>query len=113
MLPLVRVSSVTWPRSRADKMACAAPRFRFVAGARTARSGMGVSRIELVFRQRALAQAGLDRHIVESARREAAIEMPQPRNDYPHHGDLDVGAGLIEHKKIELRALREVHAGAH
>ena len=73
----------------------------------------GVKRIELVFRQRPVPQSELDRNIVKPARREAAIEMPQSRNDHPDDRDLDVGARLIEDEEIEARALGELHAGGH
>ena len=48
-----------------------------------------------------VAESKLDRNIVKPARREAAIEMPQPRNGDPDNRGLDVGAGLIEHEEIE------------
>src|SRR5882757_4234789 len=76
-------------------------------------SGLGVKRIELVFRQWPVSPSQLDRHIVKPARREAAIEMPQSRNDHPDDRDLDIGAGLIEHEEIEALTLGEVHAGGH
>src|SRR5208282_5978551 len=74
---------------------------------------MGMNRIELVFRQRLVAPAELDRNIVKPARREAAIEMPQSRNDHSDHRDLDIGARLIEDKEIEARSLGEPHATHH
>src|SRR4051812_37286027 len=112
MFPSERASRVTWATSRAAKVAGAARLPRFVPGARKpGPSGLGVKRVELVFRQRPVAQSELDRNIVKPARREAAIEMPQPRNDHPHDRGLDVGTGLIEHEEIESCALDQVHAG--
>src|SRR5262249_58925941 len=69
--------------------------------------------IELVFRQRSVSPPELDRHIVKPARCEAAIEMPQSRNDHSGDRDPDVGARLIEDEEIEARALGEIHAGPH
>ena len=71
-------------------------------------SGMGVNRIELVFRQRPVAQSELYRNIVKPARREAAIEMPQSRNDHPDDRDLDVGTRLIEDEEIEALSLGDI-----
>ena len=114
MFPSERASSVTWPTSRAAKVTGAARRARLVPGARKpGPSGLGVKRIELVFRQRPVAQSELDRNIVKPARREAAIEMPQPRNDHPDDRGFDVGAGLVEHEEIEACALGQVHAGGY
>ena len=73
---------------------------------------MGMKRIELAFRQRPVPQSELDRNIVKPAGREAAIEMPQARNDHPDDRNLDVGPRLIEHEEIEARALGEIDAGA-
>ena len=65
-------------------------------------------RIELVFRQRPVAQSELDGNVVKSAGREAAIEMPQSRNDHADDRHLDVRARLIENEEIEaLRAWRD------
>ena len=72
---------------------------------------MGMNRIELVFLQRPVSQSEFDRHIVKPATREAAIEMPQSRNDHPDDRRLDVGTGLIEDEEIEARSLRDGHAG--
>ena len=74
---------------------------------------MGVNRIELVFLERPVAQSELYRNIVKPARREAAIEMPQSRNDHSDDRDLDVGTRLIEDEEIEARLLGEAHAGRH
>jgi hypothetical protein len=54
----------------------------FVPGARKPGhpSGVGVNRIELVFRQRPIAQSELYRNIVKTAGCETAIEMPQSRH---------------------------------
>ena len=60
-----------------------------------------MKRIELVFRQRPVSQSELYRNIVKPARREAAIEMPQSRNDHPDDRDLDVGTRLIEDEEVE------------
>ena len=69
---------------------------------------MGVNWIELVFRQRPVSQSELDRNIVKPAGREAAIEMPQSRNDHSDDRDLDVGARLIEDEEVEALALGEI-----
>ena len=74
---------------------------------------MGVNWIELVFRQRPVPQSELDRNIVKPARREAAIEMPQSRNDHSDDRDVDVGTRLIEDEEVEARSLGEMHAGGH
>ena len=75
-----------------------------------AASGMRMKRIELAFRDRRVAQAELDRHVVKPAGPETAIEMAQARNDDADHRRLDVGPGLIEHQEIEAGALGDVHA---
>src|SRR3974390_1249243 len=74
---------------------------------------MGMKRIYFVFRQRSVAQSELNRNIIEPARREAAIEMPHSRNDYPHNWNVDVGARLIEDKEVEALPLGQTHAGNH
>jgi len=74
---------------------------------------MGVNRIKLVFLQRPVTPSELYRHIVKPAGREAAIEMPQPRNDHPDDRRLDVGTRLIEDKKIEAGSLGKGNAGRH
>src|ERR1700722_11837322 len=71
---------------------------------------MRMKRIELAFRDRLVAQAELDRHVVKPARPETAIEMAQARNDDADHRRLDIGPGLIEHQEIEAGALGDVHA---
>ncbi len=60
-----------------------------------------MNRIELVFRQRPVPQSELDRNVVKPAGREAAIEMPQSRNDHAYDRDLDIGTRLIEDEEIE------------
>src|SRR6266508_3488211 len=74
---------------------------------------MGMKWIEFVFRQRPVSQSELYRNIVKPARREAAIEMPHPRNNHSDDRDVDVGARLIQDKKVEALAFRETHAGGH
>src|SRR5712692_730265 len=74
---------------------------------------MGVNRIELVFRQRPVSQSELYRNVVKPAGREAAIEVPQSRNDHSDDRDLDVEARLIEDEKIEALTLGKIHAGGH
>src|SRR5215813_2641525 len=74
---------------------------------------MGVDRIEFILRQRAISQPQLYWNVVKPARREAAIEMPQSRNDHPDHRDLDVRACLIEHEEIVALLLGDMHAGVH
>ena len=115
MFPSERASSVTWPTSRADKVAGAAAAPSLCSGSAQAgrASGLGVKRIELVFRQRPVAQSELDRNIVKPARREAAIEMPQPRNDHADDRRFDVGTRLIETRKSRPVRLTRSHAGLH
>ena len=110
MLPSARASSVTWPLSRAAKVVGAGPASLALIRERASRDAHQVLRvkwIELFFRQRPVAQSKLYRDIVKPARREAAIEMPQSRNNHPDDRDLNVGAGLIEHEEIEALLLRE------
>src|SRR5713101_2318978 len=104
-----------WMRGSSPRMTsrlCAACYYSGSAQAGTA-SGLGVKRIELVLRQRPFSPSELDRDIVKPARREAAIEMPQSRNDHPDDRDLDIGARLIEDEEIEALAPGEVDAGGH
>src|SRR4051794_9610277 len=68
--------------------------------------------IELVLGQRLLAPPELDRDVVQPARREAAIEMPQSRNDHAHDRHFYVGSRLVEHEKIVARAGDDVYARA-
>src|SRR5712671_286700 len=112
MAPLGLAASVTWPARRARTVGVAR-RSRFLPGAPTCPSGMRVDRIERAFRQRPVAQAELDRNVVKPARREAAIEMPQPRYDHADDRDLDVGARLVEDEEIEALALGDTDAGGH
>jgi hypothetical protein len=72
-----------------------------------------VKRIELGFRQRPVLPSELHRDVVEPAGCEAAIEMPQARNDHPGDRGFDIGAGLIEDEEIEALPLGEAHAGQH
>ena len=74
---------------------------------------MGVNRIELVFRERPVTPSEFHWHIVKPARREATVEMPQPRNDHSHDRRPDVGTRLVEDEKIEAGALGESDAGRH
>src|SRR5258708_10114250 len=74
---------------------------------------MGEKRSELVFQQRPISPSEFDRNIVKSARCEAAIEMPQSRNDHSDDRNLDVGPRLIEDEEVEARALGDVDTGDH
>jgi hypothetical protein len=74
-------------------------------------SAMRVNGIKVAFRNRAVAQSTLHRHVVKPAGREAAIEMAQPGRDHPDHRDADVEGGLIEHHEIETGFRSEPHAG--
>ena len=56
--------------------------------------------IELGLPQPPLAPPEIDRHVVESARCETTIEMPQSRNDHPDDRNLDVWARLVEDEEI-------------
>src|SRR5215813_10570526 len=110
IVPFGCVSSVTCSPSRADSVAGATRRLRFGPLARKpgCPSGLGVKRVELVFRKRAVSPSELDRDLVKPAGREAAVEMPQTRNGKADDRDLDIGARLIEDEEIETRALGDV-----
>src|SRR5262249_34020373 len=87
--------------SRTDTTgAAAAFRFRFLAGARKETSGVRQERRQFVFPERLVEQAHPHRDIVQPARREALVEMPQSRREHAHHGDADVGPRLVEHEEI-------------
>src|SRR5580704_9247358 len=58
-------------------------------------------------------QSELDRHIIKPAGREAAIEMPQSRNNDSDDWNIDVGARLIEDEEIKALALGDTNTGAH
>ena len=68
---------------------------------------MRVNRIKLVFLDRPIPQSELHRHIIEPAWCEAAIEMPQVRNDNADNRNLDIGSRLIEDKEIEAGIFRQ------
>src|SRR5258706_3140714 len=72
---------------------------------------MGEKRSEFVFQKRPISQSEFHRNIVKSARSEAAIEMPQSRNDHSDDRNLDVGPRLIEDEEVEARARGDVDAG--
>src|SRR5215470_13619868 len=72
-----------------------------------------MNRIELAFRPRPIQPSELDRHIEKPARRKAAVEMPQSRNDHSDNGNLDVGTRLIEHEEIEPALLGNAHTSHH
>jgi hypothetical protein len=74
---------------------------------------LGVKRIELVFRGRPVAQPQLYWDIVKPARREAAIEMAQSRNNHADDRDLDIGTRLIKDQEIKSLSLCEIHACHH
>src|SRR6202023_2883466 len=109
--PFACASSVTRPPSRAETVAGTARRTLFGPGGRKpgSPSGMGVNRIELVFLERPVTQSGLYRHIVKPAEREAAIEMPQSRNDNSDDRALDVWTRLIENEEVEACLLGKAH----
>src|ERR1700746_2375010 len=73
---------------------------------------MGMKWIELVFRQRSISQSELYRDIVEPAGREAAIEMPQPRNDHSDDWDVDIGPRLIEDEEVKALSFGKTHASS-
>ena len=114
MSPAARASSVTWLLAERKGLpaAPAAALFPRSAHSRDA-SGLGMKRVELALRHAAGQATQLDRNIVEPAGREAAIEVPQSRNDDAHDRNLDVGTGLVEDEKVEAFTLGEVHAGHH
>src|SRR5665213_1355566 len=98
----------------AEMTAGAARRGFFFAGARTRDlSAMGKERRQFVFRYRLIAQSEFDRNIVEPAWSEAAVEMPQSRDDHSNDGDFDVRPGLVENQEIEPRTPGDVDAGQH
>src|SRR5258706_1779683 len=72
---------------------------------------MGEKRSEFLVQQRPISQSEFHRNIVKSARSEAAIEMPQSRNDHSDDRNLDVGPRLIEDEEVEARARGDVDAG--
>src|SRR6266481_9768038 len=74
---------------------------------------MGEKRSEFVFQKRPISQSEFHRNIVKSARSEAAIEMPQSRNDHSDDRNLDVGPRLIEDEEIEACAPGDIDAGEH
>src|SRR5665213_457547 len=74
---------------------------------------MWKKRRQFGFRQRPVAQSEFYLNVVKPARTEAAVEMPQSRNDHSHNGNLDVGPGLVEDQKIETGAPRNIDAGEH
>jgi hypothetical protein len=72
-----------------------------------------MKRVELLFRKRAVSPSKLDRDVIKSTGREAAIEIPQTRNGHSDDRDLDTGARLSEDGEIEAGALGDVHASGH
>src|SRR5262249_25051847 len=58
--------------------------------------GVRVKRVELLFRNRRVPPSHPDRNVVESAWREAAVEMTKPGDQDFHHRHADIGAGLVE-----------------
>src|ERR1700692_4883867 len=72
---------------------------------------MGEKRREFALQPRPIEQSEFYRHIVKAGGCEAAIEMPQSRNDDPDDGHFDVGPGLIEDEEIETRAISDIDAG--
>src|ERR1700751_1326970 len=113
--PRVCALSVTWPARRAESAAAGRPVFFREArkAGRPKRSGLRVERIELVLRQRSIAQFELYWNIVKPAGREAAIEMAQSRNNDPHDRNLDIRTRLIENEEIESMPFGKFHAGHH
>jgi hypothetical protein len=69
--------------------------------------------IEIGFPQRLFAQAQFDRDIIESPLSETPVEMPQSRNDHPHHGNPDVRPGLVENEKIQAETFGKLDAAKH
>src|ERR1700761_811600 len=105
MSPSARASSAICALTPADSVGGVARRGLFAAEARNqGSSAVRQERREFGFRNRLIAQAELHRHIIEPARSEAAIEMPQPWYDHAHHGDLEVGPSLVEHQEVEACA---------
>src|ERR1700722_6357210 len=76
-------------------------------------SGMGQKRREFGFQARPIQPSELYRNIVKPARSEAAIEMPQSRNDHSDDVDLNVGPRLIEDEEIEAGSPGDVDAGVY
>src|SRR5262249_8680883 len=112
--PVARCSIVIWPLSRAERIAGGDCRRLFFRGARTiSASGLGMKRIEIALRHGPVNPSQLDRHVVKPARPEPAVKMPQTPTAHARDRDLDVEAGLVEHKKVEAFALDEIHTGHH
>src|SRR5262249_25874033 len=64
-------------------------------------SSMRMNWIELGLRQWPFSKSELYRNIVKPARCEAAIEMPQSRDDNPDHGNAYIGTRLVENQKSQ------------
>src|SRR6185437_8516826 len=69
-----------------------------------------MERVQTGLPQSPFAQAELDRHVIESPRSEAAMEMPQSRNNYPDNGNPDVRPGLIDNKEIQAATFGKLDA---
>ena len=74
-------------------------------------SRVGQKRREFMFWQRPLQHAQPHWNVIKPSMREAAVEMPQPRNNYPDHRNGDIGPGLVENQKIEPSLARDLDAG--
>ena len=72
---------------------------------------MGKEWREFTLTKWTVAQSELHWNVVEPARREAAIEMSQPRNDHPDDGNFDVSPRLVEDEEIETRAPGNLDTG--
>src|SRR5580704_7542003 len=72
-----------------------------------------MQRIELALRHSLIKPPELDGYVVEPARRESPIEMPQPRHDDAGDRRADIGPRLIEGEKVEPFALGQVHTSHH
>src|SRR5581483_5776752 len=110
-LPSLCACKCTCALMRADRPGAGAFRFCFFAGARTQGSSMRQEGRQLAFPERFVREAHPDRDIVQTARREAFVEMPQARREHAHHGHADIGPGLVEHEEIEASASGHRDAG--
>src|ERR1700693_2753706 len=76
-------------------------------------SGVWKERRKFAFRQRPIQPSELYRNIVKPARSEAAIEIPQCRNDHSDDLDRNGGPRLIEDEEIEAGSPGDVDAGVY
>src|SRR5215831_17109199 len=115
ILPSACGSSVTSVLSRAETVVSGVRRAFLIPGGRkqVGTSRMGMNGIEFILPEWSVSQSELYRDIIKASGCEAAVEVPQSRNDHSHHWDLNVGTRLIEHKEIKALLPGDAHAGVH